>query len=192
MRFRICVRAARFMFATRMPRRGAKRAHNASQKALSREKCACRRCRGVSPEPCPPRPSPAQAVIRSSKCQHHILTRSRVMWTMTARCAAVRCGSFLRRRRVRSSARPMGWARAAPTVDLGWLNFWQLKFLPLLRLFVCFLRECIWLFAKAELVVTLENPAARNLVDGHLTNWLTPTHTHENRYPHPYRGFRRP
>lgn len=35
--------------------------------------------------------------------------------------------------------------------------------------------ECIWIFAKAELVVTLKNPAARSLVDGNLDK-LVNTH----------------
>jgi hypothetical protein len=59
-------------------------------------------------------------------------------------------------------------------------------------LFVCFSREFIWLFAKVELVVTLEKVPLPGIWWMGLTNWLTPAHTYENRYPHPHRGFRRP
>ncbi len=39
-----------------------------------------------------------------------------------------------------------------------------------------FCDKVIWLFAKTELVVSLENPAARSLVDGNQNNTVN-THT---------------
>lgn len=44
---------------------------------------------------------------------------------------------------------------------------------------------------KQKLSLISKNPAARSLVDGKLNKQVN-THTHENRYPYPYRGFRRP
>ena len=60
--------------------------------------------------------------------------------------------------------------------------------MPLLRVFAENAFGCL---QKQKLSLISKNPAARSLVDGKLNKQVN-THTHENRYPHPHRGFRRP
>jgi hypothetical protein len=60
--------------------------------------------------------------------------------------------------------------------------------MPLLRVFAENAFGCL---QKQKLSLISKNPAARSLVDGKLNKQVN-THTHENRYPYPYRGFRRP
>jgi hypothetical protein len=59
--------------------------------------------------------------------------------------------------------------------------------MPPLRVFAENAFGCL---QKQKLSLISKNPAARSLVDGKLNKQVN-THTHENRYPHPHRGFRR-
>lgn len=119
------------------------------------------------------------------------------MWTMTVRCAVGRCGSSLKRTMGRWLAQRMASERAA-RMDEGAIRvaipdiLEGRTFSPMLSI----LRVCAVVafgcLQKQNLSLLSQYPLPGVLVDGNLTDWLTPTHTHENRYPHPHRVRRRP